>query len=333
MHALPSSGAARKAAATMKNESHRNSGMRAIALSLTAFLMLGCASSQANQSGKLSIRTKSLPTKSESVEEELPELNAAEMVSRGDAAMRRGELNLAIVEYVKALVEQPENAELLIKIGDAQRELGQYEIAERAYAEALNRNPESAAALEGMGLVLMNLKRSREAKEKLTAALAKEPKRWRSLNALGIMADLSGDLDAAKGYFSQALALEPRSSLVLNNLGYSFYLAGDLAQAMSYFEEAARADADNRKVWSNLALIYVRRQEFPFALDSFARVMPKPEALNAVGYLCMVTEQFTCANEYFQRAIKASPVYYSEAYANLSRVTLRMGSSNGTAQP
>lgn len=333
MFALSSSSVRQTMAGCMRIESPRIAGMRIVALSVTVVLMLGCASTRAEQSGTLSIRTKSIPAKSEAVEEKLPELNAAEMVSRGDAAMRRGELNLAIVEYVKALVEQPENAELLVKIGDAQRELGQYEIAERAYSEALNRNSDSAAALEGMGLVLMNLKRSREAREKLAAALAIEPKRWRSLNALGIMSDLSGDLDGAKAYFSQALALEPRSSLVLNNLGYSFYLAGDLSQAMSYFEEAARADADNRKVWSNLALIYVRRQEFPFALDSFARVMPKPEALNAVGYLCMVTEQFTCANEYFQRAIKASPVYYSEAYANLSRVTLRMGSSTEIAQP
>ena len=290
------------------------------AASLWLTCMTGCAATGAGNE-KIDVRRK--PVQSAEIEP-LPPPSVAELIGRGDSALNRGELNLAIVEYVKALVEDPENPVLLVKIGDAQRELGQNEIAERAFSEALRHKPNDPAALEGMGLVLMNLRRGVEARERLVAALEVEPRRWRALNALGIMSDLSGDLDQAKAHFIKALETSPQPSLVLNNLGYSFYLSGDLVQAQRYFEEALTTDADNRKAWSNLALIHVRKQQFPEALDAFSRILSKPESLNSVGYLCMITVQLECASEHFQRAIKASPVYYSEAYANLSRVQLRM---------
>lgn len=298
----------------------RLSFARGLTLALSLVALPGCATNEP----KLEVRPLRSAAEGEKNLAKLPPPTVAELIGRGDAAFRRGEVNLAIVEYVKALVEEPNNPAILIKIGDAQRELGALDIAERAYAEALARTPADAGALEGMGLVLMNQKRNAEARDKLVAALAVQPTRWRAYNALGILADLAGDYDQAKTHFSAALRLEPQSSLVLNNLGYSHYLSGNHDTAMAFFEAAVEADADNRKAWSNLALIYVRRQQFQHALDAFLRVLNRPESLNNVGYLCMVTEQFPCATEYFRRAIAESPVYYSEAYANLSRVMLRM---------
>lgn len=299
-----------------------------LALLALVTCLAGCVASKP----VVQVTPKFQPELSPQALDKLPPPTVAELVSRGDAAYGRGEVNLAVVEYVKALVEQPGNVDLLIKIGDAQRELGQPDIAERAYREALTLRPRDAGALEGMGLILMGQRRTEDAQKNLLAALEIQPGRWRSLNALGIMADLKGDLSQAQEYYEQALAINPQASVVLNNLGYSHYLAGDSDTALRYFDAAVGADIDNRKAWSNLALIYVRRKQFDLALDSLSQIMDRAHSLNSVGYLCMITEQFDCATEHFRRAISAAPVYFSEAQINLTRVQMRQEASK-TALP
>lgn len=251
-------------------------------------------------------------------EEGLPAVD--EIVNKGDAAYRRGEYRQALSHYVRALVNNPESPDVLYKIGTVHRQTDELALAEKAFLEVLELRPQDSAALEGLGLVYLSKRQEKPAEEMLLRALNQEPTRWRTLNALGILADLSGDLARAQSYYEQGLAAYPESSILLNNIGYSHYLAGDWSAAKRYYERALASDASNREAWSNLGLLYVRQARLEEAVHAFERIMEPANALNSVGYACMITGRYDCAKEYFSRAIAISPVYYEQAYANLGRM-------------
>lgn len=251
-----------------------------------------------------------------------PEPTPAEYVARGDVAFKDGNWDKAIVEYVNALVgapESPENLDTLIKIGRAHLEAGHADTAESTFRQVLAVRPDDVDAQEGLGLALMNAQKPDEALAALSKVLDVDPKRWQALNGVGILLDIDGRMEHAKPYYFRALEVVPKSSEVLNNLGYSYYLSGDLRGASLHFRRAIDADRSNSKAWSNLGLVLAREGRHADALDAFAQVMDKPKALNSVGYVCMIANDLPCAEEYFTRALDASPVWYVEAHKNLQR--------------
>lgn len=255
-----------------------------------------------------------------------PEPTPAEYVARGDAAFKERNWDKAIVEYVNALVgapDTPENLATLGKIARAHLEAGNAETAEATFRQVLAARPADLDAREGLGLALMNQQKAEEATVELSAVIEAEPTRWRALNALGIIHDVDGRMERAKPYYFRALEQVPKSSEVLNNLGYSYYLSGDLRGAGLYFRRAIDADRKNAKAWSNLGLVLTRERHYPEALDAFSQVMDRPKALNSVGYVCMLANDYACAEQYFTQAISASPTWYVEAHQNLQRIRNR----------
>lgn len=243
-----------------------------------------------------------------------------EAMRQGDAALQAGNMDLALFHYVKVLNADPKNAEALYRIAAIHSTKGNLALAEQAYLDLLQKDAGHPGALEGLGLVLLRKKEYAAAAEKLAAAVEADPKRWRAHNGLGILADLRKDYASAAGHYTAALQIRPDMPMLLNNYGYSRYLAGDWPGARSYFEKAVNKDPKYQQAWSNLALLYVRQDKFDHALRAFRQVMNEPEALNSIGYVCMMSGKTQQAEEYFLKAIKAAPSYYASAHDNLDRV-------------
>ncbi len=244
----------------------------------------------------------------------------AEAMRQGDAALQAGNMDLALFHYVKVMNADPKNVDALYRIAAIHSAKGNLMLAEHAYLELLQIDTKHAGALEGLGLVLLRKKEYAAAAEKLAAAVKADPERWRAHNGLGILADLHKDYAGAAKHYEAALQVRPDMPMLLNNYGYSRYLAGDWPGARSYFEKAINKEPKYQQAWSNLALLYVRQDKFDHALRAFRQVMDEPEALNSIGYICMVSGKMQQAEEYFMKAIKASPSYYASAHDNLDKV-------------
>lgn len=277
---------------------------RALLLSILPLTALGCAMS---------------PPRSLGHGEGEPPPTAVQLEHSGDAAYARGDHDRALIEYVKALAEDRDNLEILYKIATVHREMGQMPVAQRAYREILEKSPRHAGALEGMGMILLGQRLYDRAEQRLLEAVAADPARWRALNALGIVADIGGNHERAEAYYLKALARQPQMAQVYNNLGYSRYLAGDWDAARQYYLRALDIENDSREAWSNLGLLYVRQGRYDEAVGAFETIMKLPQALNTVGYLCLVGGEHAQARVYLKRAIDSSPTYYKEAHQNLAR--------------
>jgi Flp pilus assembly protein TadD len=243
---------------------------------------------------------------------------AQQSMIRGDNALRDGKSDKALYEYVSVLRWDPKNIEAYYKIGHVHEINHNLEPAEVSYLKVLELDANHAGALEGLGLVLLRQGKREAAKQKLERAIVLNSNSWRAHNGLGVIYDLNNDFSLAQYHYLAALRAQPRSVMLLNNLGYSRYLAGYWDSALAYFNQTLTIDPMNRRTWSNLGLLYVRMGNYTDATNAFGKVMDEPQALNNVGYLCMLEGKYNIAERFFRKAIRTSPSYYAVAYENLS---------------
>jgi len=248
------------------------------------------------------------------------DISVQELIERGDQALRKGKIDEALFEYVKALELGGNNADLLNKVGGIQTMKGNLPLAERAYRMSIAVAPENAVSHEALGLLMLQRRNHREASEHLVKAVALDPDRWRSLDGLGLIEDLKGNSAQALEYYNKALTIAPNSPQVHNNIGYSQYLSGNWVAALKHFRLALNYEPQFTRAWHNIGLVYTRQGDYDAALASFQRVMSKPEAYNDVGYFCMMNGEYGKASIYLQKAIETSPAYYPKAHDNLEKL-------------
>lgn len=256
---------------------------------------------------------------------------AQRAIAHGDVALRKGDLDRALFEYLKALELDGKNIEARYKIAVVHGLRGKLDLSEQTFRQALKLDGNHPGAREGLGLVLLRKGQNPAAAEQLERALALDPSRWRAYNALGLIHDFAKDHGRAVSHYQAALKMRPDSPMLLNNLGYSYYLTGDRKAAMRYYHQALEQDPEHSKAWSNLGLLYTRLGQYQKALDAFERVMGRPQALNNIGYVCLLEGRHADAKTYLRRAIEVSPSYYPTAEANLERLNRLFSHNPGDA--
>lgn len=246
------------------------------------------------------------------------------LLAVGERAEMAGDLDAALVEYVRALgLDEPDaatSAEAHFRVGRVHTALGNSATAREAYRRALAGAPEHPGALEGLGLMALEAGERPVANALLHQALARDAGLWRSYNGLGVLADLDGKHELAQGFFGEALKARPDEVSVLNNLGYSFYLDGKPELARQQYEQALRRDPRNEKAWSNLALVHTRQQHYGEAVLTLERIMDPPEARYSIGTLCLLEGRLPEARRLLEDSIRVSNRYEPRAQAALKRV-------------
>jgi Flp pilus assembly protein TadD len=238
-------------------------------------------------------------------------------------ARAKGDLEAALRLFVEAAEQNPTDAEAFFEIGSIYDQRGDAALAARAYSRAVQIDPQHSRALEGLGLRYFADRQLDQAYPLLQRAAAADAELWRAHNALGLIADTRGEHEAAAAHFAAALAVRPGSATILNNRGYSSYLAGNFDAAERDFRAALSADPGYEKAWQNLGLLYARRGEYRMALATLGRVVEEYVAANDVGYIAMLSGDYTAAERLFAEAIRLSPRYYQAANENTAELRRR----------
>jgi Flp pilus assembly protein TadD len=267
----------------------------------------------------------SLPKSAEAQKPEASGERATQAIANGDAAAQRGDRERALFEYVRALNEDARNETALARIGALHVAGGKLELAKATFRHLLALNGKNAGAWEGLGLVLLRESNYDEAAEHLHRALDLNGDLWRSHNGLGLIEDMKGNAEAAAGHYQAALVLQPELPMLLNNIGYSRYLAGDMQSAESYFDAVLVRDPKSPRAWSNLALVAARRGDYKKALHALRQVGEEAQALNDLGYLCLINGNYDDAEDFLRRAIKLSPGFNDRAQKNLTLLSEKRG--------
>lgn len=288
---------------------------------LSVLILGGCAGTPANQSAGDEFGVFYDGKSDAAYATAFPVASPDEAYRNGDAALRSGDQDRALFEYIRGLrLEKKPQIEVLYKIGSIHHNRGNHQLASLAYRWVLEEQALNVEAGTGMGLILLEQRQYEAAREHLRLVVSSGRAPWRAHNALGIIADMEGDFEAAAKHYQDALQANPRSPKVLNNLGYSRYLAGDWDGAATALQSALGMDGNYERAWRNLGLVYARQKNYERALEALGRSSDTAEAYNDIGYVAMLEGDYAQALSFFEHAMRISPSFYVVASENAENV-------------
>jgi len=126
-----------------------------------------------------------------------PDLTPEGFEGLGDSYLRQGSMDMAFIQYNKALRLDPNQPRIRYKRGRLFLEKGLYAEAKSEFQEVLKVEPDHALACEGMGRAYFSMQEFPEAEKSFLLAIKYDSGQWQAHHFLGIIHDRRGEFDAA----------------------------------------------------------------------------------------------------------------------------------------
>jgi len=167
--------------------------------------------------------------------------SAQSYVERGDAQLKQGNADAAVLEYRNAVGKDPKFAPARVKLAEAYQRQGNLAGALAESVRAADLLPGDAEAQLKAGALLFAAGRHEDAKARAEKAIAINPKNADALTLrANAMAGLR-DLDGAIAQIRQAIAFDPSADRQ-SNLGIMLHAKGLVVEAESAFRQAIASD-------------------------------------------------------------------------------------------
>lgn len=141
------------------------------------------------------------------ISEKIPEMTAEDYGKLGDNYVQQNNIDMAFIQYNKAIRLDPEKNDIRYKLGRLFITRGMFDEA-MAEFEAIGKNDSrNAFAYEGKGMVFLAKGNLDEAKQRFRKALALNPKMWQLHTFIGIIYDNQEMYDAAIREYRKAIAM------------------------------------------------------------------------------------------------------------------------------
>jgi tetratricopeptide (TPR) repeat protein len=290
-------------------------------LGITTFSFLGCASSNQPYQRIRGLSGKEIPSYPEDnlTAKKLPEMTSDEYERLGDVLLRKGNLQVAFLQYERSLKLNPDNIRVEYKKGLTLLIGKKNNDAIDQFQKVLEKDPGFALAYEGIGRAFFQKKEFGEAETYFKKAIELNPMLWKSHNFLGNIYDYQKRYERAVREYMSALVVRPDKGLLYNNLGVSYSLAGKLEEAVEALREAIAAKYTKTRVYNNLGLALANLGQYSEALEAFKKGGGEARAYNNLGCIYLRQEKFEEAIRCFEKAIEIEPGFYARASENLKK--------------
>lgn len=160
-------------------------------------------------------------------------------------------------------------ADEILRRGIAFQKAGDLLAAARAYGEIVAQDPSNVLVLQALGVVLSQMNEHTKAIDALRRCATLAPHSADVMNSLGMALFPAGEKDEAIACFEKALALDRRYAKAADNLGTLHLKSRELAPAREAFERALRIRPDYLEARANLAQCFLMSEEYEKALEVF----------------------------------------------------------------
>jgi tetratricopeptide (TPR) repeat protein len=246
----------------------------------------------------------------------------------GDALLKKGSVDEAIIHYQKALQINPDDAEAHYNLGNALLQKGSVDEAIVHYQKALQINPGYAEAHGNLGNALIQKGSVDEAITQYQTALQIEPDNFIGHNNLGNTLIQKGSVDEAIIQYQMALQINPAYAKAHYNLGNALFQKGSVDEAIAHFQKALQINPDDAEAHYNLGNALLQKGNVDEAIVHFQRALQiKPDDEKAHGNLGNALLQKGSVDEaiiQYQRALQINPDSV-ETHINLGDALLQKG--------
>ncbi len=240
-----------------------------------------------------------------------PVLNAAELETRGAAALSQGRTDDARALYQQLRAAKPDNVNATLALAQIAAGQGDWQLAESLYADALKAAPGSSLAVAGQLTVLGRQGRCEEALQRLTSM---GPVSGDAASKLAVVLALANcerrlrRFDAAETRLRDALSADPENAALLGQLSVVFLEQGKLRLAEAGFGVAVKLAPTDAALHNNLGLVLVQLEDTKRALAAFERAVALDGGLSSALFnaanVSLSFRDFEGAEKYLRRARK-----------------------------
>jgi len=199
----------------------------------------------------------------------------------------KGDMNLAIMEYKKAIAIEPLSVEVYTRLGGLYMRRGEYEKAQEAFNQvsqlskgsgavpkaveeaekmpsviALEQNYNRAASNCNLGIAYLYQGKLKEAERAFLEAINIHPQHVEAYSNLGLTYSKQNKFMEAENSYLKALEIEPNRIEALTNLAYLYLRAGKVSEAEERFLRASEIEPTAVDIHLALANIYAQKQDF-----------------------------------------------------------------------
>ncbi len=213
--------------------------------------------------------------------------------NRGIDYYKKGELDLALQDFNKAIDLTPQSAHVYNNRGAAYAAKGEFDTAIEDYNTAIALNPEFDGAY----------------------------------NSRGIAYGKKGDVNAAIEDFNKAIDLKPDYATAYTNRGIAYGKKGELDLALQDFNKVIDLKPELAEAYLNRGSVYREKREIYKAVQDYSKAIElKPKyatAYNNMGNVYNEIDSLDIAIKNYSKAIELNPKY-TTAYYNRGLVWLRL---------
>jgi tetratricopeptide (TPR) repeat protein len=207
---------------------------------------------------------------------------------------RSMQYDVAIENYKKSIIIQPNYAEAYYNMGNAFKQKGNLDEAIASYKKVINLKPNYADAYYNMGNALKQKGELDPAIVSYKNAINLKPDHADAYNNLGTALQSKGDSEGAIGSYKKAIIIKPNYAEAFFNMGTVLQETGDLAAAIKSYKQDIEFRPDHAEAYCNM------------------------------GAALQDTGDLGAAIESYEQAINIRPGY-GEAYAGMGEVYLTSG--------
>lgn len=225
----------------------------------------------------------------------------------GAALSEEGLLKEALVQFEKAIADNPLFAPAYIGAGNAHYKLENLPAAEKNFARATTLEPDNFEAQFMHGLVLQELTRYDEAIRAYNKALEINPVDFGANLNLGTAYLQVEEAREALPFAQKAVELRPEDGNARTNLGATYAALGRHEDAITEWNQASELMQLSPKLLLNMADSYNRLRQYDemvSTLDEVVKLEPSATAFERLGSGLFRQGQFDEALEAFVRSVE-----------------------------
>jgi len=200
----------------------------------------------------------------------------------GNAFVRKGQEDDAILQYRKALEINPNYAEAHGNLGNSLIKRGHLDDAIAQYQKAVEINPNLAQAHANLGNALFQKRQVGAAIEQYQKAVIINPNYAQAHGNLGVAFFQKGQFDDAIAEYQKALEINPNYAEVHTNLGNALLQKGRMGEAIGHYQMAVKINPEYALAHANLGVAFFQKGQLDDAITQFQEALRLNPGLSPV---------------------------------------------------